>query len=218
MDSQLISNDIFPLKKTDTCQSALIFMADWNVYHLPVAENGKLLGYVSYNAITQGSPKTKIEQLIEPLPHLALPIHAHFFDIVKTMSESHYTCLAITNDEFNIEGIVSINEIIKYFNHSSLGQPGATIVLQMNVQDYSLAEIARITEYNDCKILNVFVQKDNQEANRILVSLKLNKSAIHTVIQTLERYSYHIYAVFNMEQQQADMNNRYDWLIKYLNT
>jgi predicted transcriptional regulator len=48
---ELLSNDIFPLKKTDSCESALVFMSDWKVFHLPVVDNGKLLGYVSYDDI-----------------------------------------------------------------------------------------------------------------------------------------------------------------------
>lgn len=60
---ELLSNDIFPLKKTDSCESALVFMSDWKVFHLPVVDNGKLLGYVSYDDINNQSGKTKVEKL-----------------------------------------------------------------------------------------------------------------------------------------------------------
>jgi predicted transcriptional regulator len=48
---ELISTDIFPLKKTDTCENAILFMHDWKVFHLPVADSGKLLGYVTYDEL-----------------------------------------------------------------------------------------------------------------------------------------------------------------------
>lgn len=215
---ELISPDIFPLKKTDTCATALVFMQDWNVWHLPVAENGQLLGYVSGAKLADLQGNIKIEKHIEPLMQLQLHKEQHLFDVISFFAETKFSAIAVCNDQLDIEGIVSLKEIMETFRKSSLMQGGAIISLRMNPQDYSLAELSRIIEYNDCKILNVFIHPFSADVSQIIVTFKLNKQTVNTVVQTLERYQYKIHAVYNADESEAGLNNRYDWLIKYLNT
>lgn len=216
--SELISADIFPLKKTDTCSAALLFMQDWKVSHLPVVEGGKLLGYVGAQQLNQLDEDSKIEQWIQPLIQLYALKSDHFFQLFKQVSLSKISCIAVCDHENNYQGAVSINELTLAFCNSSIGQPGAIITLKMSPLDYSLAEIARVIEYNDCKIVNLFIQPDPLDATKILVALKLNKQSVSTAIQTLERYQYMIYSVHDAMENNADLNDRYDWLIKYLST
>lgn len=216
--STLTSNDIFPLKKTDTCEAALMFMLDWKVSHLPVVSDGKLLGYVSSATLSVEEPDEKIEPFIAHLPDLKLSKDQHVFEVLSLMLESGYSSLAVMDEEQNYQGTVSGYDVQQFIAGSTIAQPGAIIVLQMNPQDYSLAELSRIIEYNDCKILNVLVHSNPQNSSLILVSLKLNKQTISTVIQTLERYQYQIFSVHQMETTEANFDKRYNWLLKYLNT
>jgi predicted transcriptional regulator len=216
--STLISSDIFPLKKTDTCEGALMFMQDWKVSHLPVVFDGRLLGYVSANKLADESPEDRIESFIAPLVDLKLSQTQHVFEVLSMMVEAGLSCLAVCDEQQIYVGSVSVNEVLGHLAGSSLSQPGAIIVLQMNPQDYSLAELSRIIEYNDCKILNVFVHANTLSPAHILVSLKLNKQTVSSVIQTLERYQYQIFSVHQLETTDANLDKRYSWLLKYLNT
>jgi acetoin utilization protein AcuB len=216
--SEITSTDIFPLKKTDTCESVLVFMQDWKVFHLPVVDNGKLVGYVTVDDLNSLKGNLKIEKYIIPNPQLFLLKTQHLFEVVQQFAETKYTCLAVCDVENNYQGAVSLTELNQAFNNSSLIQPGAIIVLRMNPKDYSLAELSRIIEYNDSKIVNVFVHTDFTDNTKIMVSLKLNKKAISTVLQTLERYQYNIHSIHQFAEQNADVNDRYDWLIKYIHT
>ncbi|AMS25842.1 hypothetical protein AEM51_01305 [Bacteroidetes bacterium UKL13-3] len=215
---ELLSNDIFPLKKTDSCESALVFMSDWKVFHLPVVDNGKLLGYVSYDDINNQSGKTKVEKIIQPLVQLYANKGQHFFEIMKLMADTGFTVIAISDEEAEYKGVVSVKEIVQVYKSSSLTQPGGIIVLEMTPQDYSLAELSRIVEYNDAKILNVFVNTLPGNFSKVLVSLKLNRPELNTIVQTLERYQYRIHSVHQSMDQSSDFSTRYEWLIKYLNT
>ena len=215
---ELLSNDIFPLKKTDSCESALVFMSDWKVFHLPVVDNGKLLGYVSYEDINNQSGKTKVDKIIQPLVQLYAHKGQHFFEVMKLMAETGFTVIAISDEEAEYKGVVSVKELIQVYKSSSLTQPGGIIVLEMTPQDYSLAELSRIVEYNDAKILNVFVNTSPGNLSKVLVSLKLNRPELSTIVQTLERYQYRIHSVHQTLDQSSNFSNRYEWLIKYLNT
>lgn len=215
---ELISPDIFPLKKSDTCEAALLFMHDWKVFHLPVVDNGKFLGYVTHEELSDKPRTAKIEKYIQPLTQLYIHKGQHLFDIIKQLSETGYTSMAICDAEANYTGTVSIKEIAQVYKTSALAQPGGIISIEMNPQDYSLGELARIIEYNDAKILHVFISMSPENKARIIVSLKLNKLELGTVVQTLERYQYTIHSVHQITDQGNDLSNRYDWLIKYLNT
>jgi acetoin utilization protein AcuB len=140
------------------------------------------------------------------------------FDIIRQMAESGFTSIAVTDEEINYIGAVSAREIANVYKNSSLSQPGGIVAIEMNPQDYSLGELARIVEYNDAKILHVFISTAPENNGRIIVSLKLNRPELTTVIQTLERYQYTIHSVHQIADQGNDLGNRYDWLIKYLNT
>ena len=215
---ELLSNDIFPLKKTDTCESALVFMSDWKIFHIPVADNGKFLGYVSFDEINTQPGKTRIEKVIQPLLQLYVDKGQHVFEIIKLMADTGYTAIAVSNEESEYKGVVSVKEIIQVYKNSSLAQPGGIIVLEMTPQDYSLAELSRIVEYNDAKILHVFVKAVSDNPSKILVSLKLNRPELSAVVQTLERYQYRIHSIHQTIDSSSDFGNRYEWLIKYLNT
>jgi acetoin utilization protein AcuB len=216
--SSFISSEIFPLKKTDTCEMALVCMEDWRTFNLPVSDNGKFIGYVSFDKLSEAAGTEKIEPFVEPLIQLYALQSNHIFEVIQQLAQSNYTCLAVSDEEQNYNGAVSVNEILAVYKNSSLTQPGAIVTLTMNPQDYSLSELARVVEYNDCKILHVFIHPDPGNSGKINVSIKLNKQNIHTVIQTLERYQYSIQSVHQVDEHDADLHNRYDWLIKYLNT
>ena len=94
--------------------------------------------------------------------------------------------------------------------------PGAIITLEMFPRDYSLNEITRISESNDFKITGLFIR--NIENNKLEVSLKLNSVEIKTVLHTFERYKYNIKSVHQLSEVADNLNQRLDWLIKYINT
>jgi acetoin utilization protein AcuB len=215
---ELLSPDIFPLKKSDTCEAAIMFMHDWKVFHLPVVDSGKFLGYVSYDEIANKPHNTKIEKFVQPLLQLYIHKGQHLFDILKQLTETGFSSMAVSDAEANYAGTISIKEIAQVYKSSSLSQPGGIISIEMNPQDYALGEIARIVEYNDAKILHVFINVAPENKAKVIVSLKLNKLELSTVVQTLERYQYTIHSVHQIADQGNDLSNRYDWLIKYLNT
>ncbi|MEI6506952.1 MAG: CBS domain-containing protein [Bacteroidota bacterium] len=215
----LISHEIFPLKKTDTCETASVFMHNWNVSHLPVVENGKVLGYVSLDEIFSAKKSDKMSLFIKNDKQFTSLGYQHLFEVIKIFDETGLTTISVLNNENNFIGIISFKEILKsLFRDSSLSQDGGIITLEMLSKDYSLAEISRIVEYNDIKIINVFIRSASQDENKILVSLKLNQTELKNVVASLERHGKLIRSI-QLDQKTDEVSSfRYDWLIKYLNT
>jgi acetoin utilization protein AcuB len=214
--NQLLSTDLFPLKPSDTVETCLLFMADWKVAELPVVESGNLIGYVSETSIRNQSTQSTIQAFVQPIAGRSIPPALHLFDILKRMRETELTCLAVVA-ETQYLGAITFKELIRCYQQSALVQPGGTIVLRMKPQDYALGEIARIMEYNDAKILHVFITPEPTSAGDILVSLKLNKSILNTVYQTLSRYAYEVVGVYDPSEGDID-DKQMEWFLKYLNT
>jgi len=216
----LISHELFPLKKTDTCGSAIVFMHDWGVSELPVVENNIVLGYVSIDEIGNNSINKKVDLFIKNDKQIFALAQQHIFEVIKIFDESGLSTVSVLDNENHFLGIISFKEVFKNINkHSTLSQAGGIITLEMLAKDYSLSELARIVEYNDVNILNVYINSSSDEGNTILVSLKFNHTELKNVIASLQRHGKIIRSINLAESnEEASFSNRYDWLIKYLNT
>lgn len=213
---QLLSNEVFPLKKSDTSEAALHFMQDWNVKNLPVIENGKLLGYIDENALEDDDKK--IESLLSTQEPIRLKPDTHLFDVLKTMNDNSLSTVALVDNEDNFMGCIVFDELMRLsFNQSGLNQSGGIIVLEMNARNYSLAEIARISEVNGLKILQSQIESLTDIDNTILVSLKFNSFDLQYTLATFKRFNYKIYYSTYSEIDESQ-ENRINWLLKYINT
>lgn len=215
---QFVSQELFPLKRSDTASNALLFMEDWQVKELPVVEMGKVVGFVTAAMLEQHQEERIESLMMEPQPYV---IHSglHVFDIWQKMSQSGFGTLAIQNAEGGFEGIINNKDLSKQaFVHSSLSQEGAVLVLEIEAIHYSPAEISRICEANDAKIIHLMVEPLKNESNTLLVSLKLNKVFPSYVMASLERFGYKVLFSNGVEDPNHSFDDRYRWLVKYLNT
>lgn len=216
--AELISNNVFALKKSDSADAALLMMEDFCVKHLPIVDQQKVLGFVSSQQLVNADGK--VDELMQlQINAYCVSESAHLFEVLVKFAEHQFTTLAVTDNQQQYKGIINAFELVQYIQqHTALVQPGATIVLQMPVMNYALSEIARITESNDTKILALLVQPLVNNAGQIQVHLKLSKTNVRDVAQSFERFGYQI--VFSSDKFEDDesLKTKLDWLIKYLNT
>jgi len=89
------------------------------------------------------------------------------------------------------------------------------LVLEMNSNDYSLAQIAQIVESNNAKILSSFITS-SEDSTRLEVTLKINVSNLSAVIQTFERYEYTVKDVIQDKDAESDLRKRYEALLNFM--
>jgi len=140
------------------------------------------------------------------------------FEILKIMSDNLLSTVALVDNEENYIGCIVFDELMKQsFANSGLSQTGGIIVLEMNARNYSLAEIARISEVNGLKILHSQIESLSDNNNTILVSLKFNSFDLQYTLATFKRFNYIIYYSTYSEIDESQ-ENRINWLLKYINT
>lgn len=212
---ELLSEHIIPLKRIDSCEAAVTFMHDAMVTELPVVEQGKLLGYMSISQAEKLQKSTVGQAMNSKL--LFVPADTHLFDVACVMQESGINTIAVCDEQQQYVGAITLTDLLKAATVNTANtQPGAIVTLQVPPRDYSLTELARITESNDFKIIGVFIRT---LPNQLLeINLKFNSSEIKPVLHAFERYNYTIKTVHQLFETGGDLDNRLDWLIKYINT
>jgi hypothetical protein len=92
---------------------------------------------------------------------------------------------------------------------------GGIIIVEKNINDYSMSQISQIVESNNGKLLGMFVS--NAEADKIQVTIKITLGSMNDIIQTFRRYNYEIISEHQEDNYLNALKERSDYLDKYLN-
>ena len=102
-------------------------------------------------------------------------------------------------------------------NMTAMKLPGGVIVLELNVHDYSMTQIARIVEDNNAKIWYSNVSFPSDSA-KMEVTLKINQTDLTSIIRSFHRYGYSIKSSYQGYNGNEDiLRNHYDQFMLYLN-
>jgi CBS domain-containing protein len=214
----IISENIPPLKTTDTGEKAIEWMYEFKLTHLPLVENKKYLGLVSEDDILDFND-TK-EQLGAYLKNLQKPCvfeHEHVYDIMRLATNLRSSVIPVVDQQMQYLGIITAQSLVFHFSKmSSISDPGGIIILEVNSKnDYVLSEIARIVESNDAHILNMSINAE--PSGKYIVTCKIDVTEIKHIIATFERFEYTVQAYFDENELNDVYKDRYDALMNYLN-
>jgi HSP90 family molecular chaperone len=77
-------------------------------------------------------------------------------------------------------------------------------------------EISRIIEENNTKILSSYITSV-PNAQKIEITLKLNKIDITAIVKDFDRFDYTLIASYNQDENNDDFLERYESLMRFLN-
>ncbi|MBC7922260.1 MAG: CBS domain-containing protein [Ferruginibacter sp.] len=216
---ELINQMLPPLKTTDTVEVARRWMEEFRVSQFPVVKNQEYEGMVSEEAIFQSSDSnTRIADLPLVGEDVFANRHQHFYEVLKVALDHQVQVVPVVNEERKFIGAVTVNDALLAFAQSAgMQEPGGILVLLMDEREYSLAEISRLVEANDARILSSHASPDGDNRAKIRLTLKLNRNDISRIVATLERFDYHVVAQFQNVEVENNDKERLDLLLKYLN-
>lgn len=200
-------------------EGAIEKMEEDQVNSLPVIQDDKLLGYIfQEDLLDKDSMKDDLRALIKPAPNPArLHANQHIYEILALMEKNRLDTIAVESEAGQFLGVVSHKSILEKLGQvTSFKGFGAIIVVEMRSVDYSLAEITRLLEYNDVKIMGLLVVEG--ENNMLDLHMKLNTTILKNTIATLERYDYKVVATYSREDVLDNLEERYRSFMKYLDT
>ena len=96
----LINQMIPPLKATDDAHKAIVWMEEFRCNHMPVVENGKLLGFVSEEIIMETND---IEKKLRDFDLIGqscyVHMSSHFYGILKVAADNKLQMVCVLDDE-----------------------------------------------------------------------------------------------------------------------
>lgn len=213
-----ITTTLEPIRITETGTDILYHLDENRLHDMPVVEGNNLKGSVSESDVfTMDDPDLPLKKQKFTFNREFVYAHQHIFDVIRIMASSKLTILPVLDDKDKYIGFIQQSDMVyRMAEILAVANPGATIVLEVNQNDYVLSEIARIVESQDTKILNLFVTTD-RDSTKMDITLKLNTMEIQALIQTFDRYNYIIKATYTEDEKMVDdLRDRYESLMKYL--
>lgn len=215
----LISDSLPHLVPTDSVGTALGYMDNFKVSHLPVVNNSDFLGVVEENELyglnnnnisLENSRITLYKSFVKP--------EQHFFEVLGIASTLNLSIVPVVGGNNKYEGSILTSNLVTLFSKfSSLVQSGAIIELAVSQRDYSMSQISQIIEGNDVKILSIFVSTST-EPSMLDITIKVNVTDIASVVRTFERYGYDVKSWISSDESIDQFyTERFDILMKYLN-
>jgi Mg/Co/Ni transporter MgtE len=140
----------------------------------------------------------------------------HIFEVIKITAENNLTLIPVVEKDDKLVGTITLHSLFRYFaQYNSLLDNGAIIVVETNINSYSLSEIARIVESNDIKVLCMYVNTIYDQS-KVEITLKLDKYELAALVQTFERFSYIVKATYEEQEYSQDLKEKYDEFMKFM--
>ena len=214
---ELISNTIPPLKTTDSGDKALNWMSDFHVTHLPIIEEGKLVGLISEDDIFDlDQPELPIKAHSLGLRKPFIMANEHIYEVIKKVIQLNLSVIPVIGEELKYLGVITHESLLDYFAQSaSMQQPGGILIIEVKSRDYSMSEIARLVESEGASILSSLVTS-RTNAHLVEITLKINRQELRAIINTFQRFNYNVKASFQENDYTQSLKERYNSLMKYL--
>ena len=214
---ELITNDVPPIRSSETVEKALNWLDEFKVTHLAVVDGTQYQGLISENILYDAvSSDMTIAELNVTLNRPFIYEDRHIYEVMKMVSDMQLSIAPILDKSDNYIGLTTLPSLMHLIsNTSSISEPGSVIVLELNQNDYSLGHLAQIIEGDDTKILSTYITS-SADSTLMEVTIKVNRKNIQGVLQALARYDYVVNASYSEIDYQEDMKDRFESLMKYL--
>ena len=219
--ADLIDPMIPALKPGDTVADALDWMQEHHLTQLTVADVSQYLGVVSEDLLLNlPDDQRPIGDVMRLAENVVAFEGQHLLELIALVNEHRLDVLAVLNEAGEFMGTVSTTELLRQFARDlGIQEAGAILVLALDESDYSMAEISRLVESNNVKIMSSFYTSAAYGmADHSRLTLKLNRRDITPVVSTLERFGYTIDAAFASAPIDSFDQERLDALMRFLNT
>lgn len=220
MQAEKLISDVIPsVKSTEKGQRALSYMDLYRVSHVPVVDDSRYIGIISDKLIYDlNLHEESVDQVLDKLDTSHVHKDQHIFEVAILMYKLKLSVLPVLDTDHYYLGAITLYDLARRFaNLFSLQEIGGVIVLEMNVNDYSLVQISQIVETSGAKVLSSFLDRKPGTTN-LDVILKLDQEELSPIIQAFMRYDYNVKAVYLDHSMLNDLyNDRFDQFMKFMN-
>jgi len=212
-----ISNDVKALQLTDELAEVKIIFSQLPHSHLPVMDEDIFCGALAKKDVEFLDPIGKTVNTFKHQLHL---FYAHekmnWFEVLQYFATHKTNLMPILDKEKKYIGYYELEDFLNIFKCTPfLHEEGVILVISKDIKDYSFSEITQIVESNNATLFGAFVSKI--ENNIAEITLKLSLHDINNTLHSFRRYNYEILNEFEKDDYLEELNERSNYLQKYLN-
>lgn len=214
----LISKTVPPIRPVENGHVALEWMEEFKVSHLAVADGTRFMGIVSEDMVVdENNLDLPISHYEADLVDTHVSPDQHIYDVIRSLSGHDLSIMPVVDAGGTYVGCITMPDLLTKFDELAVvNQPGGIMVVEMDMRDYSLAQVAHIVESNGARILSSYIFH-RHESDKIELTLKIDREDQTSVIQGLERYGYKVAGSFHDNEDEGEIKDRYDALMRYIN-
>ncbi len=212
-----ILNDIKPFHFKNSVGEMRSAFEDYQHSHLPIVDDNIYYGAISHQEIDMlNSDSIQLNEL----KHLVQPFYVveniNWFEVLQNFATHNTNLMPILNAEKEYIGYYELDDFLNIFKCTPfLHEEGVILVVAKNVNDYSFSEISQLVESNNATLFGAFVSKIENDIAQI--TLKLSLHDINNTLHSFRRYKYEILNEFEKDKYLEELNDRSNYLQKYLN-
>jgi CBS domain-containing protein len=217
LTAQLINQNIPQLKLQDTIAKAKLLINDFKLTHLPVVAEKKYLGLISEeDLLDMDDDKATIEMIQEHFMLIYIQDDVHFLNAIGYCNQYETNVVPVIDKAAEFMGVITTDFLLKAIgDFSGANEIGGLIILEMERVHFSISEISRIVESNNCTILHLNTTTD-PVTGIMTVTLHTDKKEIAALLATFERYDYKVLHQFGTKIFDDSSDINYRNLMNYL--
>jgi|SRR5690606_3066414 len=210
-----ISKDFIPPKLNQTVKHGGKLINAYNLTHIPVFEGLNFVGFLSKETIEENEEEEKLAELNDFLEYFYVTENSSLLDAIQNFHQNNSNVLVVLNAEKQFVGMLMLEDVISAISTMPfISEPGAIMVVEVSLRQFSISEVSKIAESNNARIIGLFVTA--YQDDKVQIALKLIAENLASVGETFERFNYRVvYKFFNDEKEDL-MRDRFDMLMKFL--
>lgn len=214
--NDFILKEIKALTLNSSVKSAQQLCKDLPITHIPVVENGKLLGCLPESDIQTIENKNRtLSEYSYLLDHFYTDEKATVLDLISLFADNDSNLIPVLDKNMMYVGYYELSDILDAFANSPfLHNESDTLIIDKNKNDYSMSQVVQIVETNNGKLLGAYISSENMES--VEVTIKIISDEINEIIQTFRRYDYNVITQHEDDFYLEELKDRAAYLRKYL--
>ena len=214
--NDFILKEIKALTLNNSVKSAQQVCKDLPITHIPVVEDGKLIGCLPESDIQTIENKNRtLNEYTYMFDHFYTNEKATLLDLIALFADNDSNLIPVLDKNLNYVGYYELSDILDAFANSPfIHNESQTLIIDKPKSDYSMSQITQIVETNNGKLLGAYISSEN--IDNIEVTLRIVSEEINEIIQTFRRYDYNVITQHEDDFYLEELKDRAAYLRKYL--
>lgn len=215
--NDFILKEIKALTLDSTVKNAQKICKGLPITHIPVVENGKLVGCLPESDIqTIEDRESTLREYSYLFDFFNTNEKATLLDLIVLFADNDCNLIPVLSKNLEYVGYYELGDILDAFANSPfLHNESDTLIVSKNKTDYSMSQVAQIVEASNGKLLGSYISSESM--NSIEVTLKIITDEVNEIIQTFRRYGYNVITEHEDDFYLEELKERAAYLKKYLN-